>query len=61
MSRQVFLAGQVSVRFSFFGFLRRLGLCPLASLSFGHVFCAFHILKRTGRAALQEGNTGPPI
>ncbi len=36
-----FLAGSVGVGFSLSGFLRRFRLCPLAGLSFGHVFFAF--------------------
>ena len=35
-----FLAGPVGVGFSLSGFLPRFRLCPLAGLSFGHVFFA---------------------
>jgi hypothetical protein len=41
LPRSDFLAGLVGVDFSLFGFLRRFRLCPLAGLSFGHVFFVF--------------------
>ena len=41
LPRREFLTGSGGVGFSFSGFLRRFRLCPLAGLSFGHVFFAF--------------------
>ncbi len=41
LPRLDFLAGSVGVGYSLSGFLRRFRLCPLAGLSFGHVFFPF--------------------
>ncbi len=41
LPRPDFWAGSVGAGFSLSGFLRRFRLCPLAGLSFGHVFFAF--------------------